>query len=241
MKGVSWIIGIAALFIGGNYFVENVVKKKKDEVIESVIKDDFSEDILFLSELLPIFCDNQEKASELFYIFQNHDEEGEFVDFAKKGLAIFKKIPRKLDKMKANNLFQQKLKDDLVQVFKRNPIGHLSVERMMKSEEIPPELEILGSDLKIVFEESNIEEYLENKFKKLTSGKYSIIEQASVGAFFEMNEKQMDSKTARVIISSIHDVAMQNESYQKYYEGGCLNILKNEAEMALINLGNTDK
>lgn len=218
------------MVLGGLLWIEDVTHTRKGKVLETVVADHFSEDILFLSELLSALCVDDERVSEAFYFFQDEDLE----PYAEEILGILVKISYRLEEARPNNLFQQKLKEGLVQAFEKYPVDQITAAEILNSEEALPEIEGLMSEIGRVFEECGFEQYVDNKIDNLMNLDLPVLDILSVRLHFLTKKKEIDARMAKKIVASIHRVAIQNDNYRQHYEGGCISILKNELTQFLI-------
>lgn len=218
-KPLIIIIGIVSLILAVVY-IPKKIQSLKEQFVTEFIQDKFKEDILFLAEVMPAFCIEDEVLIKYMfdeaYLSANYD-----IGMEQKNVLIIgflEEFSRGLIAARPQNDFHRALKKNMIAHFEKHKIAELTLESVDARIE---ELYVFFTSLEGVLEESKAEAYFSQKFvddNKVKEEKPTISEDKSSQWF----SGKLDVGTLDAGVIAIHSIATENPNYKVAYENGCM-------------------
>lgn len=234
MKKTIGIV-VVILTILGFIFVPKIIQSYKEQFVTDFIQDNFKEDILFVAEVMPAFCIEEEVLIKYMfdeaYLAENYD-----VGMEKKNVLIIGFLNKFWDGLKAaqpQNPYHTRLQKNLLAHFEEHKIAELTLENLDAKL-----MELYGffTSMQGVLEESKTEDYFAEKFADTHEGEMEKPEKSKDEKSDSKDwTNSLDAGILDAGILSIHSIAKQNGSYQLAYENGCMQNFMNGLKQMILD------
>lgn len=220
MKKTGLIVAVIVGLIIAVFYIPKKIQSLKEQFVTKLIEDNFKEDILFLAEVMPAFCIEDEVLIKYMfdeaYLSANYD-----LGMEKKNVLIIgflEEFSRGLKVAIPQNEFHRELQKNMIAHFEKHKIAELTLDNVDARIE---ELFVFFTSLEGVLEDSKAETYFSEKFadgNKTKEVKPNVSEEQSSQWF----SRKLDAGTLEAGVISIHSIATKNTNYKVAYENGCM-------------------